>query len=89
MPPEQRQRPPVNVEKRQFLLASTAAACSVPAAALAFGVITRKDFRINEVEIKFPELPNELHGLKLLQLSDIHMGTFYTASDLARVVVRQ
>jgi uncharacterized protein len=76
----------VNTEKRQFLIASTAAACAAPAAVLGFGVITRKDFRINEVEIKLPALRNELHGLKLLQLSDIHMGAFYSAKDLARVV---
>lgn len=72
--------------RRTFLQVSTAAACALPVAALGFGIITRKDFVINEVDLKFPELPNELNGLKLLQLSDIHMGVFYTARDLARVV---
>ncbi|MBV8068650.1 MAG: metallophosphoesterase [Acidobacteriaceae bacterium] len=81
----------LNVARRQFLQTavapvSTAAMCMLPAAVLGFGVITRKDFHINEVDLSFPELPNELHGLRLLQLSDIHMGVFYTAGDLARVV---
>ena len=72
--------------KRLFLQASAAAVCAAPAAAFGFGIITRKDFRINEVELKFPNLPNELHQLRILQLSDIHMGAFFSPADLTRVV---
>ncbi len=74
-------------KKRQFLRASTVALCAaVPAAVLGAGVITRKNFVINEVEIKFPNLPKDLHGLRMLQISDIHMGPFFSANDLRRVV---
>ena len=80
------QVPSFNSERRQFLRVSTAAACAAPIGVLGAGIITRKDFRINELEIKFPNLPKDLQGLRLLQLSDIHIGAFFTASDLARVV---
>lgn len=78
---------PANPGRRGFLRASAAAVCAgVPAATLAAGVITRKNFRTNEVSISFPNLPKDLDGLRLLQISDIHMGPFFSANDLRRVV---
>jgi uncharacterized protein len=78
---------PTDPSRRHFLRASTAAVCAaVPTAVLATGVITRKDFHVTEIDIKFPNLPKDLAGLRLLQLSDVHMGTFYSAEDLRRVV---
>ena len=78
---------PTDPSRRHFLRASTAAVCAaVPTAVLATGVITRKDFHVAEIDINFPNLPKDLAGLRLLQLSDVHMGTFYSAEDLRRVV---
>ena len=41
---------------------------------------------VREVPFKFANLPKDLEGLRLVQLSDMHMGAFYTAADLARAV---
>lgn len=52
------------------------------AAALSFGAtlygITRGkyDFRILEEELHFPNLPEAFHGLKVVQISDAHLGSF-------------
>ena len=52
------------------------------AAALTFGAtiygITRGkyDFRILEEELYFPNLPDAFHGLKVVQISDAHLGSF-------------
>lgn len=73
-------------ERRAFLTASTTALCAAPAAVLGSGVIFRKDFHINEIDIPVPNLPKDLHGLQLLQLSDIHIGEFFSEQDVARVV---
>jgi uncharacterized protein len=82
-----RDRVPVfRSDRRDFLKRTTAALCVAPAAVLTAAVITRKNFHINEVNLKIPNLPKDLQGLRLLQLSDIHIGTFFTANDLARVV---
>jgi uncharacterized protein len=82
-----RKRPTADTGRRRFLRTSTAALCAgVPAVALSAGIITRKDFRINEVDISFPNLPKDLQGLRLLQISDIHMGPFFSANDLRRVI---
>ena len=72
--------------RRQFLNATTAAICAAPALALTVGFINRKDFQVKEFDLKIPGLPKDLHGLRILQLSDIHMGTYFSAADLRRVV---
>jgi len=74
-------------EGRRAVLRNTVGALSiVPAAALGFGIITRKDLIVHEVPMKFADLPKDLQGLRLVQLSDIHMGAFYSAADLRRAV---
>ncbi len=78
--------PSFQSERREVLRRSTAALCAAPAAVLAFGVITRKEFHVKEVDVKIPHLPQDLNGLRLLQLSDIHLGSFFSAKDLERVV---
>jgi len=78
--------PHFNAERRKFLRISTAAAFAVPTAVLGAGIVTRKDFQVNEVDIKIPDLPKDLRGLRLLQISDIHLGAFFSRKDLARVV---
>jgi predicted MPP superfamily phosphohydrolase len=77
---------PFSQNRRKFLNATAAAICAAPAVALTTGFIIRKDFQIKEFDLKFPNLPKDLQGLRLLQLSDIHMGTYFSASDLRRVV---
>jgi len=73
-------------DRRHFLNTTTAALCAAPAVALTTGFITRKDFHVKEFDLKFPGLPKDLQGLRLLQLSDIHMGAYFSAYDLRRVV---
>ena len=43
-------------------------------------------FTLREVDAFIPGLAPGLEGLRILQLSDIHMGPFLSESDLARVV---
>lgn len=78
--------PPFHSERREVLRRTTAALCAAPAVVFGFGIITRKEFLIKEIDVKLPQLPPDLNGRRLLLLSDIHMGTFYSAKDLARVV---
>jgi predicted MPP superfamily phosphohydrolase len=72
--------------RRQFLNVTATAVCAAPAIALATGILTRKDFQVKEIDLKIPGLPKDLQGLRLLQLSDIHMGAFFSPADLRRVV---
>lgn len=73
-------------DRRELLRTSAMAVCAAPAIALGIGVITRKDFHVKEIDIKFPNLPKDLEGLRLLHLSDIHVGSFFSVRDVARAV---
>jgi predicted MPP superfamily phosphohydrolase len=81
-----RRIPAFQDDRRKFLKVSTAAVCAAPAVAMGYAIITRKDFQVNEVNLQFPNLPADLNGLRILQISDIHLGPFFLPSDLVRVV---
>lgn len=83
-----RRRPlPHNPGRRRLLLASRALLAGAPMAAAGFGVaIGRQQYQVKEIEIAFPHLPPDLHGLRLVQISDIHLSPFLSRADLARVV---
>jgi uncharacterized protein len=79
-------QPRFQPERRAWLTASAAALCAAPVVALSTGILTRKNFDVREINLKFRNLPKDLRGLRLLQISDIHMGDFFSANDLARAV---
>jgi predicted MPP superfamily phosphohydrolase len=51
-------------------------------------LIQRTDFRVREVDVPLPGLPQDLDGLRVLQLSDIHLSAFLSEAELARVIDR-
>lgn len=69
--------------RRRVLQLGRAAAMSIPAAALGYGAfIERNHFRLVESQIRVPGLPAGLNGLRLVQLTDIHFGPFFSPRDL-------
>ncbi len=78
--------PAFNSNRRAFFRAGTAAVCAAPAAVLAFGILSRKNTVVREVDLKLPGLPKDLNNLRLVQISDIHLGAFYSEKDLVRVI---
>ncbi len=78
---------PTNAARRLALNAAGNLAMAAPLAALGYGaLIERTRFRVREIDAFLPGLAPGLDGLRILQLSDIHMGPFLSESDLARVV---
>ncbi len=74
-------------ERRRFLHAAGAVAVASPFAAVAFGTfVQRLNFQVREVDIPLKDLPKDLQGLRILQLSDIHLSSFLTEKDLIRVI---
>jgi predicted MPP superfamily phosphohydrolase len=77
----------VDPSRRKLLIAARGALMAAPFASVAFGVfIERLRFRTREVEIVLPDLVASLDGLRLVQLSDIHLSPFLREKDLARAV---
>lgn len=73
--------------KRRLLQAAGGMAVAAPLAAIGFGTfVQRTDFRVHEVDIPVTNLPIDLEGLRLLQLSDIHLSMFLSERELAKAI---
>ena len=78
---------PVNPARRRALSAAGNLLIAAPFAAMGYGaLIERTDFRLREIEIALPGLSADLDGLRILQLSDIHLSAFLSEAELARVI---
>jgi uncharacterized protein len=77
----------VNPGRRRVLNAAGNVAMAAPFVVMGYGsLIQRTDFRVREIDVALPGLPRDLDGLRLLQLSDIHLSAFLSERELARVV---
>ena len=79
--------PNLDPGRRRLLDLAGLAVVTSPVAVLGYGTfVQRTDFRVNEMDMPLPGLPADLDGLRLLQLSDIHMSAFLSEREFARVV---
>ena len=73
--------------RRAFLHSTQAALLCAPAIVTGYGVfIQRLNLSLREQDLIFPDLPKDLDGLRLVQLTDIHLSPFLTERELARAV---
>lgn len=73
--------------RRGFLKAAGSALAGLPLGAAGFGVlIERLDLRPVEIELPIEGLPEDLDGLRIAQITDIHLGPFFGEADLERAV---
>ncbi|MGC8795037.1 MAG: hypothetical protein ACP5U2_16770, partial [Bryobacteraceae bacterium] len=73
--------------RRAFLEAAAGAAAVAPLAVAGFGMLVQRlDLRALEVELPVTGLPDDLEGLRIAQLTDIHLGPFLSERELARAV---
>ena len=73
--------------RRRVLNAAGSALMASPLAVIAYGaLVQRTNFQVRETDIPLQGLPHDLDGLRILQLSDIHLGVFLSERELARVI---
>jgi predicted MPP superfamily phosphohydrolase len=72
--------------RRGFLQAAGAGLCLAPVVGTGFGLLTRNRFQVAEVRIRVSNLPKDLDGLKIVQLTDIHLSPFLSESEFARAI---
>ena len=66
------------LSRRQFLVGVGEALALAPVGVMGYAFLKgRYRFQVEEVELHFPHLPIAFDGLKLLQISDLHSGSFY------------
>ncbi|HLW75925.1 MAG TPA: metallophosphoesterase, partial [Bryobacteraceae bacterium] len=82
-----RGEPGFSPARRRVLTAIRTAAIAAPAGALGYGVlIDRTRIEMHEQTIPIAGLDPELDGLRLVQLSDIHLSPFLSVRELERAV---
>lgn len=53
-----------------------------------YGIFNRYDYHVRRISLKFPKLPPSMRGMKILQISDIHAGSFDNHEAVARGVLK-
>jgi predicted MPP superfamily phosphohydrolase len=77
----------VNHSRRYFFHAAGVLAGAVPFVSAAYGFIgERLRFQVREIEIPIANLPPALDGLRITQLSDIHIGSYMPIAQVRRAV---
>ncbi len=73
--------------RRQFLKKSAIVASAIPFGTLMFGILkTAFDFKIRNQQLQIPNLPKPFKGLRIVQISDIHSGSFLTNEPLKKAI---
>ena len=80
---------PSSLERRRFLRHSLAVVPALGAVGVSHGIYTScTRARMPTVPLHYPDLPTELEGLKILLLSDIHIGPYIQLADLEALLAR-
>jgi hypothetical protein len=75
---------PKDLSRSSFLSKSALIAGAVPIAVFSFGIISgAHDYRVRRKEIVFESLPKAFDGLRIVQISDIHTGSFFNKTAVA------
>jgi uncharacterized protein len=77
----------VNLARRRFVQTASAVAGAAPFVGFAYGfAVERWRFQVREQTLPLEALPAELNGLRIAQLSDIHIGSFMPVREIRRAV---
>jgi len=72
--------------RRKVLQVAATAAAAVPVSLAAVGYLRRRNLTLREVDVPIAGLPKDLHGLRIAQITDIHLGAFLDRATVARAV---
>lgn len=82
-----RRAPRFDPRRRRWLKAAAGAAAAAPVALGGYGVfVERTALKANEVNLHLDHLPKDLDGMRLAQLTDIHLSPFLEVRELLRAV---
>jgi len=81
-----RSAPGFDPARRKLLVAAGAGFAIAPLAGTAFGIVRRNNFRVSEVPIPIANLPKDLDGLRIVQITDIHLSPFLSEREFATAI---
>jgi hypothetical protein len=75
------------ISRSQFLVRAGALIAAIPFTALLYGMMKGKyDYRIHKLKLAFKKLPDSFEGFRIVQISDIHTGSFMDKEPLQKAV---
>ena len=75
------------ISRSEFLSKAALLAGAVPFVSLLWGMAKGgTDYTVKRVVLRFPNLPASFDGFKVLQISDLHTGSFHSKEPLQRAV---
>ncbi|MFQ5335159.1 MAG: metallophosphoesterase, partial [Flavobacteriales bacterium] len=75
--------------RADFLSRAGAIAAGIPFLSFGYGIARgRFDFRVVKQQISFPSLPRGFDGLRIVHISDLHLGSFFNAKKEVLPAVR-
>jgi uncharacterized protein len=78
---------PFDSSRNRFISQMGLLVAAVPFSAFIYGMVKGAyDYRVKRVTLKFPNLPASFDGFKMLQISDLHTGSFTTTEPLKEAV---
>ncbi|MCC6251081.1 MAG: metallophosphoesterase [Bacteroidia bacterium] len=76
-----------NTSRLKFLNQLAVAFAIIPLSAFVYGMIKSGfDYKVRKVKLKLPKLPTSFNGLKILHISDIHIGSFVSGAPLNKAL---
>ncbi len=78
---------PLLISRSTFISKVALIAGGIPLATLIYGMVKNAyNYKIKRVTIKLPQLPTSFKGLKIIQISDIHSGSFVFTAPIEKAV---
>ncbi len=75
------------ISRKEFLSKAAIAAMAIPFAGLIYGMVRGAfNYDIKKVTLKLKNLPTGFEGLKIVQFSDIHAGSFISNNPVQEIV---
>jgi uncharacterized protein len=75
------------INRKKFLSQFGMIAGFLPFSSMVYGMIHGAyDYQIKKMTIKLPRLPSSFNGLKIVQISDLHLGSFIFKDPISKVV---
>lgn len=76
------------ISRLRFVSQLGLALAAIPFGAVLYGVTKgRRNFRVQHQIIRSPKLPAAFDGLRIVQISDMHLGSFPSGTDIVRTGV--
>lgn len=78
---------PHSISRLKFLNYIAVGMAALPFASFIYGMVKGAfDYKVHRIRVVLPNLPQEFNGLKIVQISDIHSGSFVSTSPLEEAI---